>query len=140
MTYERHSVSVAGIVADDAGRILAIRRRDTGEWQPPGGVLELNETIRDGLRREVLEETGIHVEPVRITGVYKNMALGVIALVFRCRKVSGTAAATAESAESDWLTLGEVTERMTEAFAVRVTDALHESGVPIREHDGVRLL
>ena len=36
-----HSVSVAAAVIDDHGRALAIRRRDNGHWEPPGGVLEL---------------------------------------------------------------------------------------------------
>ncbi len=55
----KHSVSVAAAVVDADGRILVIRRRDNGHWEPPGGVLELDETIEDGLRREVLEETGL---------------------------------------------------------------------------------
>lgn len=38
-----------------------------------------------GSRREVREETGIEIEIERLTGVYKNMELGVVALVFRCR-------------------------------------------------------
>ena len=57
----RHSVSVAGIVVDDVGRALLIRRRDNGQWEPPGGILELDEAIEHGLRREVLEETGLAV-------------------------------------------------------------------------------
>ena len=88
----RHSVSVAAVVPDDQGRVLVIRRRDNGAWQLPGGVLELHETIEDGLRREVEEETGVKVEPVRLTGVYKNMKLGVVALVFLARPVGGTRA------------------------------------------------
>jgi 8-oxo-dGTP diphosphatase len=48
----RHSVSVAGIILDNQSRVLAIRRRDTDHWQPPGGVLKLGETIIEGLRRE----------------------------------------------------------------------------------------
>jgi 8-oxo-dGTP pyrophosphatase MutT (NUDIX family) len=83
----RHSVSVAGVITDDDGRALFIRRRDTLCWEPPGGVLELDESIEAGLR-EVREETGLAVEPVALTGVYKNMARG-IALVFRCNVVSG---------------------------------------------------
>ena len=39
----KHSVSVAGIVVDDHGRVLVIRRDDNGRWEPPGGVLELDE-------------------------------------------------------------------------------------------------
>jgi 8-oxo-dGTP pyrophosphatase MutT (NUDIX family) len=54
------------------GRLLAIRRADNGTWELPGGVLELDEAPEDGVSREVWEETGIHVEVDRLTGVYKN--------------------------------------------------------------------
>jgi 8-oxo-dGTP pyrophosphatase MutT (NUDIX family) len=80
-----HSVSVAGVVIDENGRTLVIQRRDNGRWEPPGGVLERDESIVEGLLREVREETGLVVEPIALTGVYKNMRLGVLALVFRCR-------------------------------------------------------
>ena len=80
----KHSVSVAGIVVRDDGRILAIQRRDNQHWEPPGGVLELDETFEEGVRREVREETGVDVEVERLTGVYKNMPRCIVALVFRC--------------------------------------------------------
>jgi len=80
----RHSVSVAGIVLDHAGRVLVIQRRDKGHWESPGGILELGEQFEDGVHREVLEETGLDVHVDRLTGVYKNLRLGVVALVFRC--------------------------------------------------------
>ncbi len=83
-----HSVSVAGIVVNDTGQILVIRRRDNGHWEPPGGVLELDESFEDGVRREVREETGIPVVVERLTGVYKNMPRAVVALVFRCRPLA----------------------------------------------------
>ena len=85
-----HSVSVAGVVIDENGRTLVIQRRDNGHWEPPGGVLERDESIIEGLLREVREETGLIVEPLALTGVYKNMRLGVVALVFRCRPAGGT--------------------------------------------------
>jgi len=138
-TSPRHSVSVAAVVLDDQGRVLAVRRRDNGHWQPPGGVLELDETITAGLRREVLEETGVVVEPVRLTGVYKNMPLGVVALVFRCRVVSGSPAPTEESAEVRWLTLDDIARFMTPAFAIRITDALGNEPAA-RAHDGTSVL
>src|SRR5580658_5805778 len=72
-----HSVSVAGVVVDDQGRARLIQRRDNHHWEAPGGVLELGESIDDGLRREVREETGLDVEPVMLTGVYKNMKHGI---------------------------------------------------------------
>src|SRR3954452_24404889 len=84
------SVSVAGVVVDEAGRVLVIQRRDNGRWEPPGGILERNETFEEGVAREVAEETGVQVEVDRLTGVYKNMSQGIVALVYRCKPLDGT--------------------------------------------------
>ncbi|GAA5034289.1 NUDIX hydrolase [Actinopolymorpha pittospori] len=133
-----HSVSVAAAVIDDDGRILAIRRRDNSHWEPPGGVIELGETIHDGLRREVNEETGLVVEPDALTGVYKNMNRGIVALVFRCYLVGGSEHTSSETDRVAWLTPDEVRNRMSEAYAVRLLDALptDEPRPAIRTHDG----
>jgi ADP-ribose pyrophosphatase YjhB (NUDIX family) len=89
---------VAGIITDDHGRALLIQRADNRRWGPPGGVLELGGTIHDGLRREIREETGLDIEPVTLTGVYKNMPRGIIALVFRCKITGGTWPGTLDAA------------------------------------------
>jgi 8-oxo-dGTP diphosphatase len=132
----RHSVSV--VVRDD-GCILAIQRRDTAQWEPPGGILGLGETFEDGVRREVAEETGITVEVDRLTGVYNNLTRGVVALVFRCHPVAGEPTPSTESQQVGWLTTDDITARMAPAFAARVFDALAE-GAASRAHDGVRLV
>jgi 8-oxo-dGTP diphosphatase len=136
----RHSVSVAAAVVDQDGRLLAVRRRDNGHWEPPGGVLELDETIPAGLVREVREETGLEVEPEALTGVYKNMRRGIVALVFRSRIVAGEPRATNEVVEVAWLTPDEVREHMDEAYATRLLDALTSGPAAIRAHDGLSLL
>lgn len=136
----RHSVSVAAAIINQAGQLLAVRRRDNGHWEPPGGILELDETIQAGLVREVLEETGLRVEPEALTGVYKNMRRGIIALVFRCRIVGGEQGASSEADEVAWLTPDEVRELMDEAYATRLLDALEPGPVAIRAHDGLSLL
>jgi 8-oxo-dGTP diphosphatase len=137
----RHSVAVAGIVIDDRGRALLVRRRDNGRWEPPGGVLELEESITDGLRREVNEETGLVVEPGALTGVYKNMARGIVALTFRCQIISGELTTNSEADDFRWLTTEEVTNLTTEVFAYRVLDAYRNDPAPaLREHDGVNLI
>jgi len=136
-----HSVSVAGIITDDHGRALLIQRRDNHRWEPPGGVLELGETIPDGLRREVREETGLHVEPVALTGVYKNMTRAIVALVFRCKITGGDLATSDEVAAFRWATAAEVAELANEAYAVRVLDALNgDHPAAVRHHDGVHLV
>jgi ADP-ribose pyrophosphatase YjhB (NUDIX family) len=138
---DKHWVSVAGVVTDDHGRALMIQRRDNERWEPPGGVLETDEGITDGLKREVREETGLDVEAVALTGVYKNMARGIIALVFRCKITGGHLAANDEAAAFRWASETDIRLLATEAYAVRVLDALRHDPVPaIRQHDGERLL
>jgi len=58
---ERPIVGVGGIVIS-AGRVLLVRRGAPpleGEWSIPGGTLEAGETLAEGVRRELAEETGI---------------------------------------------------------------------------------
>ncbi len=136
----RHSVSVTGVVFRDDGRVLAIQRDDDDRWVPPGGVLELDETPAEGVTREVLEETGIQVHADQLTGVYKNMKLGVLTLAFRCSLVGGQSHPTDEAKRVEWLTVYEATQAMPEARAVRVTDALSSDGPFVRAHDGTHLL
>jgi 8-oxo-dGTP diphosphatase len=136
----QHSVSVAGVVTDDQGRALLIRRRDTAHWEPPGGVLELDEGIETGVCREVREETGLTIQPVALTGVYKNMTRGIIALVFRCENLGGHLTLNDEVSDFHWATPAEVKDMADEAFSVRVLDALSDSPYPaIRQHDGIHV-
>lgn len=134
-----HSVSVAAVVVDGAGRVLVIRRADNGEWQIPGGVLERGERLDAGVAREVLEETGIHVTVERLTGVYHHLVRNVVALVYRCAPVAGTPTVSDESTEVCWLDPDAATARMQPMFAVRVRDSL-AGGISSRNHDGHRLL
>jgi len=137
MTTAMHSVSVAAVIVDDTGRALLIKRRDNDHWEPPGGVLELDEDITTGLRREAREETGLNVEPVALTGVYKNMKRSVIALVFRCKATGGELTLNDEVSAFQWARPDEVAELVDEAFAIRVTDALADLESPaVRQHDG----
>ena len=135
-----HSVSVAAVVVDDAGRALLVRRRDNGRWEPPGGVLERDETIVDGLRREVAEETGLDVVVGDLAGVYKNMTRAIVALVFRCRVQGGSLRTNDEVTEFRWMSIDEVSAELDEAYAVRVVDALRSETVTVRAHDGCRVL
>ncbi len=139
MQSAQHSVSVSAVIVDDTGRVLVVRRRDNGKWEPPGGVLELAETIPDGLAREVAEETGMRIRIGPLTGVYKNMSHGIVALVFRCTAVSGDLGTNDEVAEFRWMPLHEVQQELDEAYAVRISDALTTQATAIRAHDGYRL-
>ncbi len=58
------------VVRDDRGRVLLHRRGDSGLWSLPAGGMELGERIDGTCVREVLEETGLRVRPLRLSGFY----------------------------------------------------------------------
>jgi hypothetical protein len=74
-----------------------------------------------------------------LTGIYKNMRRGIIALVPVPHRW-GEPGATTEVQEVAWLTPAEVRERMDEAYATRLLDALQPGPAAIRAHDGLSLL
>jgi ADP-ribose pyrophosphatase YjhB (NUDIX family) len=113
---------------------------DNSRFELPGGVLEEAEAIEAGVVREVLEETGVTVTCGRLTGVYKNLSAGVVALVFRCYMQSGEPHATDEAKQSLWMSREEVLNSMPPAFSCRLLDAVQLDGPQVRNHDGVNLL
>jgi 8-oxo-dGTP diphosphatase len=90
--------SVSAIILDDAGRVLLQRARDDGKWYVIGGSMEPGEQPAQTVVREVKEETGLDVEPPRITGVYASEMVTYanghrcefVATVFLCRVIGGT--------------------------------------------------
>src|SRR4051794_41874846 len=62
--------AVAALVRDGEGRILLQRRSDNGRWNLPAGAVDPGESPADAVVREVREETGLAVRPVRVAGVF----------------------------------------------------------------------
>jgi 8-oxo-dGTP pyrophosphatase MutT (NUDIX family) len=58
-----------GLIRDEAGRVLLIQRADNGEWNTPGGYSDLGESAAETAVREVAEEVGLRVEPIRLINV-----------------------------------------------------------------------
>ena len=59
-----------------AGRVLLVERgREPllGYWSLPGGVLEVGERLAEGVRREIMEETGLEIEPVSVVEIFERI-------------------------------------------------------------------
>ena len=106
-------IGVGGVIVH-RDRVLLVRRATEplkGEWSVPGGMLELGEKLRDGVRREVLEETGVHVEPGDVLDVFDSIfqdeqgrtQYHYVLIDYLCRFVSGEAKAGATSATVRWV-------------------------------------
>jgi ADP-ribose pyrophosphatase YjhB (NUDIX family) len=59
-------------VRNAAGEILLVRRLDDGNWELPGGRIEVGESAVRAVLREVAEESGISIEVVGFAGVYSD--------------------------------------------------------------------
>ncbi len=67
-------VGVGAVVFDPLHRVLLVRRGQPphqGQWGLPGGMLQLGETLQDGLHRELWEECHIEIEIVDLISVYE---------------------------------------------------------------------
>jgi 8-oxo-dGTP diphosphatase len=70
---KRPVVGICAVARTADGRLLLVRRADTGTWALPGGTLEWGEQLATAIPREVEEETGAGwVKLGRVTGVYSR--------------------------------------------------------------------
>lgn len=72
----RPLLGVGALVFDGQGRILLIERGQEplkGYWTLPGGLVEPGERLEDALRREIKEETGLDVEPLKVVTLFERI-------------------------------------------------------------------
>ncbi len=109
-------IGVGAVIEDGAGRILLVKHRPErggfwqGRWICPGGELELGETIEDGIKREVKEETRLEIdllEPLyrvdRIVRSNNKISLHVIYIDYRARVIGGELKPGSDIGEAIWV-------------------------------------
>lgn len=98
---------------DGKAEVLLARRANPplqGEWSLPGGALEVGEKLRDGLAREVREETGLEVEVGPVLDVIDSIfpdgegrtQYHYVLIDYLCRPRAGTALAASDASELRW--------------------------------------
>ncbi len=114
--YPARPVLGVGALILDGERVLLVERGKeplSGRWSLPGGVVETGERLEDALRREVFEETGLHVAPGAIATVFERiMQDGVSAceyhyvlVDFYCAVQDGELRAGDDSRRVEWFTV-----------------------------------
>ena len=137
-----HIVSAGAVVLNERGEVLLIVDDRRGSWTFPGGIIEEGEGVLDGVKREVLEETGVEVEVGELFCVTSNTCKypgynGVkvvppkVMLDFVCRATGGAPRPSEENSQTAWFPLDEAQKRITApAIAVRFQAYLEYEGRP----------
>lgn len=92
--YVTPKIAVGAVVGNDRNEILLVQRADSGVWLYPTGWADVGYSASEVAVKEVYEETGIEVEPVRLIALLDGLRLGftripLYSLVFQCRVVGG---------------------------------------------------
>jgi ADP-ribose pyrophosphatase YjhB (NUDIX family) len=125
-----------GAVVVEAGRVLLVRRGHEpmkGHWSLPGGLVELGESLSDGVIREVREETGLMVEPVELVEVLdrihregERVQYHYVIADYLCRVVGGVLEAASDADAVRWVERAEWNSHsalLLDPVTVRVIEA-----------------
>jgi len=126
--------SVSAVIFDRRGRLLLQQRSDGGQWGLPGGSVEIGESVAVAVVREVLEETGLTVRPLRIVGVYSDPRLQVVRypdgnvwhyvnVCFECKALRGTLTTCDETLALDYFPPGRLPKTLLPNHRIRIRDA-----------------
>jgi ADP-ribose pyrophosphatase YjhB (NUDIX family) len=92
--YQTPKATVGAIVHNERGELLLVKRRDAGVWLYPTGWADVGYSASEVAVKEVLEETGIECEVVRLVAVLDGLRQGfsrvpLYSMVFLCRATGG---------------------------------------------------
>lgn len=84
-------ITASSVVTNEAGELLLIQRHDIRTFDVPGGGIEAGELPTEAAVRETLEETGLHVRPSQLLGLYHwpNEPNAFLSFYFRCELLGG---------------------------------------------------
>lgn len=112
--YPEHPLLGIGAIIFNDDRILMVERAGNplkGYWSLPGGLVETGETLETAVKREILEETGLHVEPQQMFELFERIMRDpqgqaeyhYVLLDYLCKVVGGTLQAGDDVGRAEWV-------------------------------------
>jgi len=115
---------VFGIIFNKKKRVLLCHRRDMDLWNLPGGRLKKKESLWEGVKRELKEETGLNIEIVRISNVYFKPKEKELVFCFICKIKSGKIKINKEADEIKYFEFKKLPKNTARSHMQRIKDAL----------------
>ncbi len=117
--YPDQPVVGVGAVIIDNGKILLVKRaQPPGEnlWSIPGGVVKLGEKLKEALKREVKEETGLEIEVKDLVDVFEviekdkdgRIRFHYVIVDYECRVIGGELKAASDALNAKWFSKGDL--------------------------------
>lgn len=131
------------IVTNELGEVLLIQRDDTRTFTAPGGGIEFGELPTDNIVREVEEETGLKVMPIRLVGLFwlKWGHTSWLNFSFRCIQRGGKLASSPESLQVGFYPIQQLPTPMPDLNRQRIESGFyHRGGAPVWRVDEQTLL
>ena len=112
LSHARFTVTAAGIVLDERGRVLLLKHRFRfgSGWGIPGGFVEAGEQPEEGLRRELREEIGLELDSAELVHTRTFTKPRQIEIIFRCRSRGTASPQSMEIRKAGWFTTSEMPE------------------------------
>ena len=109
----RPFLGVGALIFEGRSILLVERAKEPlkGYWSLPGGIVEAGERLEDAIRREVLEETGLEIEPAALFEIFERIMPDAegrpeyhyVLIDYLCRVTGGTLCAASDCARAEWV-------------------------------------
>jgi 8-oxo-dGTP diphosphatase len=110
----RPFLGVGALIFDNEKLLIVERAGEPfkGYWSLPGGIVECGEKLEQGVRREVLEETGLEVEALSVFEIFERIIPDAegrieyhyVLVDYLCRPVGGRLSAASDVSQVAWVT------------------------------------
>jgi len=132
-------LTVTCAMPDGDDGFLLVRRADNQHWVLPGGGVEPGERVVEAVVRETEEETGLHVKPVNLIGIYSNpdviisydsgaRRFQVVSIMFLCEPMHGILQRTDETTDFGYFPPNALPEPLAVTHLERIHDAAAFAG------------
>ena len=135
--------SVCAIIINNNNQLLLEQRSDNQLWGLPGGGVEIGESVTQALYREVIEETGLNIQIIKLIGIYSDPGnysimsypdgglVQYVSITFKCNPMSENLKISEESIDLKYFDIDNLPNNLMVGHKSRIIDSMKNTKLPI---------